>query len=188
MLAKKLGFGSFVFVCNNPTHNLSSIKLFIIFVAFFGFSKTFGIASVLSLGVMTPLFTPVILTKGAWYFWAWSPLYSYYPSYLVESFCKGAWYCFCLAFGCTTKLFWPRGFCISVVSFRCDIPTYYSSYLMDSFWAYVLVLKFILFILFIVLLFFILFILFIFYFVFVNFLFGKTSIDYNRNSAPLCFT
>ena len=72
MLAKKLGFGSFVFVCNNPTHNLSSIKLFIIFVAFFGFSKTFGIASVLSLGVMTPFFTPVILTKGAWYFWAWS--------------------------------------------------------------------------------------------------------------------
>lgn len=48
MLAKKLGFGSFVFVCNNPTYNLSSIKLFIDFVAFFGFSKTFGIACLVS--------------------------------------------------------------------------------------------------------------------------------------------
>ena len=60
---------------------------------------------------MTPLVTPVTLSKGAWHFSLvfGCDIPTYYPSYLIESFSKGTWHCFCLFFGCNN-------------------PTYYLSY------------------------------------------------------------
>ena len=63
MLAKKLGFGSFVFVCNNPTHNLSSIKLFIIFVAFLVLARCWDSFCLVS-GCNDPTFYPSYFDQG----------------------------------------------------------------------------------------------------------------------------
>ena len=61
---------------------------FVLFFWFF-FARRLGIAFVLSLGVTTPLITPVTFSKGAWHvclvFGCDIPVY--YPSYLTESFC-----------------------------------------------------------------------------------------------------
>lgn len=59
-------FCSFVFECNDLTYKPSSIRLLII-LAFF-LEKGFCISFALSLGVITPLCTPVILNKGPWNF------------------------------------------------------------------------------------------------------------------------
>ena len=61
-----LSFCSFVFECNDLTYKPSSIRLLIIHVFFL--EKGFCISFALSLGVITPLCTPVILNKGRWNF------------------------------------------------------------------------------------------------------------------------
>ena len=95
-MARRLSLCSFVFGWNDPTYHLSSIRLFIILFVFFFPERGLGIAFVLSLAVIIPLITPVILSKGAWYFSLvfGCDIPTYYPSYLIESFSKGAWHCF----------------------------------------------------------------------------------------------
>ena len=67
VLTRNSSFCNFVFGCNNPTYNPSLIRLFIILTAFFS-SKVFGIGFVFSLGVITPLIPPVMLSKIAPHF------------------------------------------------------------------------------------------------------------------------
>ena len=113
MLARGLSFWSFFFGCNNYTYQPSSIWLFIILIVFFFFpARGLGIGFVLSLGVTTPLIMSVILSKEAWHFSFIFGCYipTYYPSYLIESFSKGAWHCFCLVFGCNNPAYYPTYF------------------------------------------------------------------------------
>ena len=51
---------------------------------------------------------------------------TYYPSYLIESYSKGAWHCFCLVFGCKDptyyQLFTARRFDLFVLSLGVTFP------------------------------------------------------------------
>ena len=68
VLTTNSSFCNFVFGCNNPTYNPSLIRLFIILTAFFSSKGVFGIGFVLSLGVITPVIPPVMLSKMAPHF------------------------------------------------------------------------------------------------------------------------
>ena len=71
------------------TYHPSSIRLFVILVFFFFLARGRGIAFVLSLGVTTPLITPVVLSKKAWHFNLYfkCDIPTYYPSYLIFFLC-----------------------------------------------------------------------------------------------------